>query len=89
MEFYNLKAIRPYAFGATPFIGLFIYQIAVVLPQRPTVADAAKGFVIPIGVENKTIFMSQVDAIILFGALLVGALIIGIGLLKALRRRRA
>lgn len=82
----ELKAIRPYSLGAMPFIGLFIYQIAIVLPQRPTVADSAKGFVIAIGVEDKTVYMSQMDAIILFGAFLIAFAIIGMGLLKVFRR---
>jgi|GEM_PF-1489127 len=89
MEVYNLKRIRPYALAAMPFIALFIYQVAVALPKRPTIADAARGFVIPIGVEDKTVYMSQMDAVVLFGALLMVAIIIGVGLLKALRRRSA
>jgi hypothetical protein len=88
MEAYNLKGIRPYALGMIPFLGLFVYELAVVLPTRPTVADATRGFVIPIGIENKTVFMSQMDAVVLFGAFLVAAAISGMGFLRVTRKGR-
>ncbi|ESQ75198.1 hypothetical protein [Asticcacaulis sp. AC402] len=80
------KFIWPYSLGAMPFIGLFIYQIAVVWPTRPGQPDLTH--TIPMYVGDRDIFVSNMDLILMMGSWGIGAIIVLIGYRRVRQQMR-
>ena len=80
-----MKAYRSYVLATLPFIAFFAYQILVVLPHRPKAGDGASGYTIPLelGDSSPAHYISLMDAILTFGALLCAAVIMGIGIWRS------
>jgi len=74
------KKIRPYALGVAPFIALFAYELTVILPHRPLTPDLVHGYTIAAGSAHKTVYISAVDCVLLFGTLLCAMAVILTGL---------
>ncbi|ESQ87222.1 hypothetical protein ABAC460_20850 [Asticcacaulis sp. AC460] len=81
------KFIWPYSLGSLPFIGLFIYQIAVVWPTRPGQPDLT--YTIPMHVGDRDVFISNMDLILMMGSWGIAAIIILIGYRRMRRQMRA
>ena len=86
----KFRAIWPYALGAVPFLGCFIYELAVAWSQRPVVADTVHGFVFAMQTNGRTVYLSSLDMWLAFGSWFVAAGIVLAGLWKVrkqLKRR--
>ena len=75
----QLKKIRPYALGAIPFIVLFAYELAVILPHRPATSDLVHGYTIAAGNAHKMVYISTVDCVLIFGTFACAFAVIATG----------
>lgn len=92
MTWDELKKIWPYSLAMIPFIALFAYELATVLPQRPTTPDLVHGYTIAMSASHKTVYVSAGDLFLVLGPWVCAAVIAlagfwRIGLFQRLLRR--
>jgi len=75
----EVKKIRPYVLAMIPFMALFAYELATMLPHRPSVPDLVHGYTIAMGGEgdsSKKAYVSAGDLILMlapfFAAFAIG-----------------
>ncbi len=85
----QVKKIRPYALLMIPFLALFAYELAVILPHRPRMPDLVHGYTIAMGRVDKAVYVSAGDLILIFGTWLCGAAVLLTGVWRAGLLQRA
>ncbi|MCA8901997.1 MAG: hypothetical protein KDA53_12185 [Hyphomonas sp.] len=84
-----LRIFWPHWLGALVFLGLFALQLIHVLPSRPNQPDPAHGFTIEMDYNSEAIYVSTQDLALLYGTLLIGALIVLSGMLRVRMAQRS
>ncbi len=79
----QVKRIRPYALLMIPFLALFAYELAVILPHRPRMPDLVHGYTIAMGKVDTAVYVSAGDLILIFGTWLCGAAVLLAGIWRA------
>ena len=81
----DVKKIRPYALATIPFLALFAYELATVLPHRPTTPDPTHGYTIAMGSEGrgKPVYVSAGDLFLILAPFFCGFAIVATGSWRA------
>ena len=76
----DVKKMHPYILAAIPFLALFAYELATVLPHRPSAPDLVHGYTIAMGEGDghKLTYVSAGDLALImapfFAALVINAI---------------